>query len=441
MFRKIFLISFLQTLLLSAVLLAQDKPVCYSISFKEAENLAIENSHQIASQSYMAKAAMEQAKAQKVWRYPSIDFEADSMFQSKIGSIQIPSIGNKDVGDHTNWSVGPAVNWIVWDTGQITKKAKSLEKRADAHMANLDYVTRQVLLNVRLSYIGVQLAKEHMRLVSDALKLAHAQYADILEKKKAGTADQFDLTVAHQEVVDREMELESAKGELAIAKRILVAALGFYPESPDINSIDVESIEVVLRTLLPKSNTNINIESHPQVKALADEEQSAKFAAESSKARRWPKITMHGKSSFEYPNLGDKNTIQQNKLMLGLRMPIFDWGLINKESLSYKYQANFAKEQRQQTIIDLSRSAAEIRERIETLKKLRTKNARAVQDAVLIAKLSYDSYKAGKIIFLDVQKANMKALTAKIDSAKTDAELAMQISKLLAIAESEEPAQ
>ena len=54
-----------------------------------------------------------------------------------------------------------------------------------------------------------------------------------------------------------------------------------------------------------------------------------------------------------------------------------------------------------------------------------------------MARLSYDSFKAGRITFLDVQRANVKALAAKVDSAQTDAELAMQISKLLALAESE----
>jgi outer membrane protein TolC len=437
--RKTPAIFFLQILLLSSGLFAQDKPARSFISFRDAENLAIENSHRIVSQAYTVRSAREQSKAQKVKRYPSLNLEADSMFQSKIGSISIPGMGNRDVGDHINWSAGPALDWVVWDTGQITKKAKSLEKTADAESENLDYDARQVLLNARVSYISVQLAKEQLRLVRDALKLARAQYADILEKKKAGTADQLDLTVAHQEMVDREKDLEHANGELAISKRTLIAALGYDPESPDADAVDVESIESVLRTLLPKSGAYVDIESHPQVKALADQQKSSELAAKSSSARQWPTITMRGKSTFEYPNLGDNSTIQQNKLMLGLRMPILDWGMIRKESRSYRYQAYSAGEQRKQTMIDLSRNTAEIKERIATLKELRIGNVRSVKDAVEVARLSYDSYKAGKITFLDVQRANVKALAVKVDSAQTDAELAMQISKLLAMAESEGP--
>jgi len=181
----------------------------------------------------------------------------------------------------------------------------------------------------------------------------------------------------------------------------------------------------------------VDIEEHPQVQALSDQQAASQLAAKSSSARHWPTINLRGTATFEYPNLGEDKVIQQNKLLLGLHFPILDWGMISKESRSYRYQANSALEQKKQTAIDLSRNTAEIRERIKTLKDLRIANAKAVRDAVKVARLSYDSYQAGRIIFLDVQRANVKALAVKVDSAQTDAELAMQISRLLALAEGE----
>ena len=437
MFKKILIIFLFQFFLFSAALYAQNASPKSFISFHDAESLAIENSHSIASQGYVVKSAKEDAKAQQVKRYPQISFKAESLFQSKIGSISIPGAGNRDVGDHINWSTGPVLDWVVWDTGQITKKAKSLEKTVDAQSENLDYNTRQVLLNARASYINVQLARAQVVLVRDALKLARAQYSDISEKKKAGTADLLDLTVAHQEVVDRERDLETANGELTIARRNLLAALGFDPDIKDADSIDVEPIHDVLRILLPRSDTHVDIESHPQVKAISDQEQAHELSAKSSSARHWPKITMKGTSTFEYPNLGDNSIIQQNKMLLNLHLPVLDWGMISKETRSNRYQAYSSKEQKEQTAIDLSRDTQDTRERIKTLKDLRIADVKAVKDAVAVARLTYDTYNAGRVIFLDVQRANVKALSVKVTSAQTDAELAMQISKLLALAVSE----
>jgi len=436
--RKAILIVFLQ-LFVSGICLAAGETLSKSfISFKQAEDIAIRNSHQIVSQRYVRDSARDDAFAQKVKRYPSLRFGADSSFVSKVGEIPTPiGGGTQQVGDHISWSTGPVVDWVVWDTGQITNQARSLEKVADSQDMNLDTVSRQVLLNARSAYIDVQLASEQVRLVKDALALARAQYSDVSEKKKVGTADQLDLTVAHQEVVDRERDLETALGQLGIAKRNLVAALGFDPEIENADSLDVEPIRNVLGALLPQADVPVEVESHPEVKALADQREASMLAAKSSSARHWPKVVMEGSATYQYPNLGQNETIQQNQATVGLNLPILDWGMISKETRSHMYQAYSAEEQKKQKIIDLSRDTSRIRERIGTLKELRVADVKAVKDAVEVARLIYDSYKAGRVIFLDVQRANVKALSAKVTSAQTDAELAIQISRLLALAGSD----
>lgn len=436
MSKKILLVP-LFFLLFSANLRAQDALPKSFITFSEAEKIAIDNSHSIASQRYTFHSATEDAKAQRVKAYPQLGIGAQSMFQSKIGTINVPAIGTQNVGSHTNWSAGPALDWVVWDTGQILKKAKSLDKAADAQFENLDYSARQVLLNARIAYINLQFAKEQVRLVTDALKLARAQYADVLAKKNAGTADLLDLTVAHQEMVDREKDLETANGNIAVARRDLVAALGFEPEMEGVDSIDVEPIGNVLGVLIPKSDTRVDPETHPQVKSLGDQNQSYEFAAKSSSARHWPKVTLQGSAGYQYPNLGENTTVQQNQLKFNLTLPILDWGMINKETRSNRYKSWSAKEQKAQTAIDISRDAQDAKKKIETLKALRIANVKVVKDAIEVARLTYDSYNAGRVIFLDVQRANVKALSVEVDSAQNDAELAMQISRLLALAERE----
>lgn len=432
------LISLFQFFFINNAGAADVLPLDSILTFGEAERIALENSHLIESQRYAVETAKEVAAAQRATRYPGLSFQASSSFSSKIGRIEFPQLGlQKEIGDHTNWSVGPALNWVVWDTGQIMKKAKSLQMKTSAEGENLENDRRQVLLNVRTVYINVQLAKEQRRLIDDALRLARAQYAYVLKKKEAGTADLLDLTVAHQEVVDREKDLEQANGDLAISKRALIAVLGFDAEKGNPDELDVEAIKGVLNALLPRSDMKVDVESHPQVMALSDMQRSSELAAKSSSAQHWPLVTLQGTATFEYPNLGENKTIQQNRLMLGLGLPIVDWGKINKEVRSYRYQAYSASEQKKQTAIDLSRAAAETRERIQTFKELRIANEKAVRDAVEVARLSFDSYKAGRIIFLDVQRANVRALAAKVDAARNDANLAVQISNLLALAEGE----
>ena len=405
------------------------------ISFKDAEELALKNSPQILAQQFAADSAYQQAEAQKLQRFPTLSLNAQSMFMSKVGKIEIPSMGiTNTVGSHTNWSVSPTLNFVVWDTGQILKKAKSLRFAANAQTELMNFDKRQVLLAARSAYVGVALAKEQVRLVKESLALAKAQYAYVSSRFQAGSSDKFDLTVAHQEMTDREKDLEQAEGELLVSKRALAAALAIEDEITKAEEIDVEPIFVPLNALSPKTNVVFNADEHPQVKALTDQSLSAQYSAKSIFAKYFPEITLKGSAGYEYPNLGQNETTQQNRLTLGLSMPIFDWGRIWQETKSQKFQAKSADEQKRQTKIDLVRDVSETRDWIETFKKLQKANDKVVKDAVEVARLSFDSYKIGRVIFLDVQRANVKELSAKVDAARNDANLTVQIAKLLALA-------
>ncbi len=406
------------------------------IPFKEAEKTALKNSPQLIAQQYIADSGYQQASSEKMKRFPSLQLGAQSSLTSKLGKINIPTLGlSNTVGEHLNWNISPTLNFIVWDTGRILNKAKSLRKAADAQTDTLDYDKRQVLLNARTTYVGVQIAKEQVRLVKDALALAKSQYAVVLDRFKTGTSDKFDLTVADQEVAERIKDLEQAGGELLVSKRALVAALAIEDKIEKAETMDVEPIKTSLDILTPRSNTAFDPKTHPQVKALENQKSSSELAEKSIVARYFPEITLQGSAGYEYPNLGADDVIQQNRASLGLQMPIFEWGSIWKDAKSQKYLAKSADQQKRQTVIDLTRDVSETRDWIETFKRLQLANVRAVKDAVEVAKLSFDSYKAGRIIFLDVQRANVKELSAKVDAARNDGNLAAQIAKLLALAE------
>lgn len=422
----------------SASALAIDTSARRFISYEEAERLSLANSHQIESQSHVVAAASDTAFAQEVKRMPQLSFGAGASLTSKIGQITIPALGvNQQVGERLNWMVGPAIDFVIWDAGQIINRAKSLWKKASSESNVLDYDKRQALLNGRAAYIRVQIAKEQARLVTDAISLARAQYAYVLDRKNAGTADLFDLTVAHQEMSDREKDLDQARGELAVSKRNLMGALSLDDEMANADNVDVEPILSVLDVMLPRSDTEVDIESHPQVKEYADMQKASELGAKSTIAKYFPEIKFRGQSTFEYPNLGQSDTIQQNRAMFNLSVPILDWGVIAKEAASQKYQAKAANETMKQMIVELTQNVSDTRSNIGTYKKLKVSTTRAAEDAVEVARLSFDSYKTGRIIFLDVQRANVKALSALVEQARTEAMLGLEIAKLLALAETE----
>lgn len=425
-----------------------------SLTLLEAEQLALVNSHALESLRLVKESTSESAAGQGAKRFPHLGLEGTARFNSDIGMVQLPTGQQMQIGDHHSWSVGPVLEWVAFDAGQLSRQTDSLRRLADSQGYQYSSARRQKLLASRLAYFGVQLALKQLRLVSDSLGVAVAQHRDVEQNHQAGLASRLDLVTAHQEVVDRTRDFQDAQAELAVRVRELAAITGQQQEQQTIFPVgsgmggrggsgradlivDVEPIDRTLAAFLPRTDAMAPVEEHPLVSAAEQQRESAIAAERGVKAGRWPKVSVLGRSSFEYPNFAELNTIQQNALSFGLKMPIFDWGLISHQARSQRHQASAAEEQRQQLIVDLNRDLGQARDRIAALKAQRATCAAAVRDAAESSALIYEAYKAGQLTFLEVQRANFRSLAARVEAARTDVQLLAQIARLSEIVSSE----
>ncbi len=425
-----------------------------SMTLFEAEQLALQNSHALESLRHARESTSESAAGQGAKRFPQLGLEGTARFNSAIGMVELPTGQQMQIGDHHSWSVGPILEWVAFDAGQLSRQTESLRRLADSQGSQYSSARRQKLLGSRLAYFGVQLALKQLRLVSESLGVARAQYSDVSQNNAAGLASRLDLVTAHQEVVDRTRDFQDAQAELAVRVRELAAITGQQqerspvfpvglgmgsrsgPTRPDM-IVDVEPIERTLAAFLPQAGRVASVEGHPAVTAAEQQRESAKAAERGIKAGRWPKVSVFGRSGFEYPNFAELKTVQQNTLNFGLKMPIFDWGLISHQARSQQHQASAAEEQRRQLIVDLNRDLGQAQDRIAALKAQRSTCAAAVRDAAESASLIYEAYKAGQLTFLEVQRANLRSLTAKVEAARTDVQLLTQIARLSEIVSAE----
>lgn len=420
-----------------------------SLTLDEAADIAIENSHKIAAQHESAAAASEAAASAGTQRFPQISLQGQNRYISKIGQITIPGGTIMDVGTHNTWSVGPVLDWVAWDAGSIAKNAKSLRHTAYAQDYSTDATKRNVLLNARMAYFSVQLASEQLRLVADALDVARSQYQDVSERTSVGSQSRLDLVTAHQEVADRELDFENAISELASQVRALIAILALDQEanpsfpastklagslkSPPVKPdflLNMDQAEESISRMRPRAEGTVEIPLHPEYQSAHENNNAAVFAYKSTTAKHWPKFTVQGKSTYDYPNFAEMSRVQQNTLTLGVSIPFIDWGMISKDARSKKHQANAALEQLKDTEIKLAKDLGETKDSIAVLRKARETSAVRVKDAVEAARLVFEEYIAGHVIFLEVQRANYRALQAKVDAARTDAQLLGQMARM-----------
>jgi len=84
----------------------------------------------------------------------------------------------------------------------------------------------------------VSLADEQVKLYTDALALANAQYEDIKINARAGTKSLSDELQSHQEVLTRMKQLRQAKADMATALLDLSAITGEEYKSAEFENMD-----------------------------------------------------------------------------------------------------------------------------------------------------------------------------------------------------------
>jgi outer membrane protein TolC len=448
--KRFFLLGTLAALLLPSG--ARAAPERFSRTLGEAEAQCREHSGSLKAAEASRDAAREQAEAAGAPLYPRLSLEASYFYQTEVPSLTLPlpppaPATTLSFGSHSNYSVGPTLTYTLFDAGASRGSWRSARAQAEAREEDLRSVDRQVLFTLRNSYSRVQLGLRQMALTSDSLKLAQAQYRDILLRFNAGAASRLDRSNAHREVLSYQLAFSEAQAGLGASLRDLLALLG-EPTIRDVSRpfpaeagplpegleeptlvVSLDSLEQSLNRLgeLPLRAPGAG---HPQIRSLALYSESAHEASEAQSSALWPRLQLQARSALIYPNGPVIDSAEQNTVAVSLSLPLFEAGFTRSlagqraaESLSWEFQ----KEQRN---TDLQRDWQKGREQFQSLQGRRTVVHETVLEAGEIARLTYVSYREGKTNFLDVQAANLKQLQARVNEAQLESSILSQLALL-----------
>jgi len=257
----------------------------------------------------------------------------------------------------------------------------------------------------------------------------------VQQRFKGGAGTQLETYTAQRQVVRYRLQYEQKQAEVSTAYKELLALTNpeFGQEASTI--FERPRLEPLSRTLTHfLSFTNeAPTENHPQVKSLELTSESSTLMAESLRAKLFPTLQVSLSSNVSYPNGPQLININQNTLVLSLNVPLFlgdpTWHQIDQK-LS---DARGAHYRARQVKLQLHRDYEKALEMIESLKQQQKLAAQDLKEASEVAKLYFDSYKAGKFNFIDVQTVNNEALQAKVNAARIDAQLIGQLISLLAV--------
>ncbi len=418
-------------------------------SLNDAVQSAKLQSGSLHSSQAMKEAASFNADAAGASLWPNLTIQGNYFYQTVVPSLNLgPAFGNKSFGTNNNYSIGPALNYTLFDAGKNSKFHQNAEFLAKSKDQTYHAQEAQLELSIRQAYFRVQYALRALDLTIDSLRLSQAQSQDITVRFKAGAASKLDEVQARRDLINYQlrfqqsqstlsssfrdlMALEGDHRELDVARPLSVAAAGAkLPEGVETPTIklNLEPLETSLASL--SQNWTFAGEAHPETQALEAQAQASKKLADSSMAGLYPKLVLQAKAAYEYPNLVLPENVWQETFGAAISFPLFEDDLSRNQARDYNQQAVAAREQKEQRLTDLTRDEGKAHDALQSLQTQKKLSSTNVGQAREVEKLTYYSYRAGKSRYLDVQDANVKLLEAEVLDAQIDSEILNQFAIL-----------
>ena len=436
--------------------LAEGEPPVFEMTFEAGIESALRNSESLAAAERELEALRQRTLSQAGFFLPRVSLEGSYRYVTEVPYFTpVPGGRAVTLGDNENYSYGPTVNWVVWDWGGIYQAWRSAGAREKAKREEAELIRRQVRLSAVFAYSRVELGVEQVRLFSDALKLAQAQYKDIATRLKAGAASRIDALQAHQEVLSRSRGLASARADLGSSLQDLMAMTGagkgfdasfpWHREKPEGLEASVTPASVIV-SLDPLDNVLKDLESlpfrepdagHPSVKLLSFQAEAASHSANSLLAARLPRVQFSARTSIDYPNGPILEEFNQRTAGVVATMPLFEGGKVSRDEWEQREQAKALAKRRDQAMTDLMRDWAKASTRLEALRVQEELDRLSVSETAELARLIYESYRSGQVRFIEVETANLRALEARVEEARTKMGILGQLAVLQSLSKEE----
>ena len=409
-----------------------------TLRLNEIEVHALASSHNAKALDAEIDAAKNKTDGLRSLLYPKLTLEANYKYISEVPTLNLPGGKSSPFGDNHNYSVGPVLNWVVWDFGSIKKSFKGSEATSLSKESEKKLSKRQTLLAVRLAYFKVQLRQEQLRLVTNSLKLAEAQYSDIANRVRIGSSTRIDLLSAHKEVLNFKIQSRQIQSDLSGDLRDLYAISGSNDSSDFKTPVELDLISSTLITFFKYENQNLSekvLDHHPLIEMHNFNVESLRAMSESYSSHHLPKISLFAKTSIDYPNGPILEKFNQNTIGVNLTMPLFEKGRSTSEASEKKNLAIARENSREQEKIEIVRDWQKSKDQLKGMQDKVDIYKQAVTESEEQAKLVYSSYRFGRSSFLEVQSSNLHALEVKLQSTTNDVQTLIQLAYLASISE------
>lgn len=319
-------------------------------------------------------------------------------------------------GDQT-WQISLTASQVIYAGGGVTASVKASKLTREAALLDLQAVINEALLQVRVAFFGVLLARERVKVQESNLELLQQQLKTATDRYEAGTVSSFEKLRAEVAVANAKVPLITARNDLRLAIEALRLGLGFTVNTPE-NARKVPefkgSLDFVPQTFDLQAAFEAARANRPDLERIAKLADSRQETVTAARSAQYPNLTAFGGWALRR-GTSDRFADSNQGWLLGLQS---QWSIFDGKATAGRVaQARSALEQTRLSLGE-ARLAVDIEVRRahsqwQQATELAEASARVVEQATEAVRLANARYSAGTSTQLDVLSAQVDLTTAR----------------------------
>lgn len=316
-----------------------------------------------------------------------------------------------------SWQIGLTVSQTLFAGGGVSSSIKSSKLAREAALLDLQSVINDALLQVRVAFFNVLLAREKITVQEQNLQLLQQQLKTTTDRFEAGTVSSFEKLRAEVAVANAKVPLITARNDFRLAIEALRQTLGFATNARE----DLVKIPNFLGTLeyTPASfdlqaSFDAAHANRPDLQRLAKLTAAREESVTAAKSNYYPTVAAFGGWQLRKGVTNDFGDSKDGWL-IGVQS---QWNIFDGRATAGRVsQARSALEQTRLTLSEAQLAAeVEVRRAYSSWQQateLADASKKVVEQADEAVRLSHARYNAGTGTQLDVMAAQVDLTTAR----------------------------
>jgi len=307
-------------------------------------------------------------------------------------------------------STNVSLSQMLFDFGRTLDAIRSASADVEAVTADLETTRQTVIFNTKQAYYGLLSSRQLQRVAEETVRQNQKHLEDAQARFEVGVAPRFDVTQAQVQVSNAELNLVTARNNVALGHETLRTAMGI---SEPTDFVPVDALERQPLSLNDADILHQAYSNRPELHSVgAQQEAAAERSAELQK-QYLPSIT----GSAQYNWTGRDYPLQEGWVVgMILSVPLFDSILTTSqlgEARANEQRLRAQEEDlRQQVTLEVRRSFLELRRAEESIRVSEQTEVQARENLAL----AEGRYQAGVGNIIEVTDAQTSLTSARANT-------------------------